>query len=108
MSCRCSEISKLRREISNLKKALTYANNAESSKEYTKNEVKNAATFYESGVIFDGMEVTTAEELRKSYNEASTAISDAKSAISSAISKAESRLSSLESEDDRYHDDDDD
>lgn len=108
MSCRCSEISRLKRDISNLKKALSYAGKANTSKSDTLRALNEAAEAYEDGVVFAGSESNTALQLRSCYNKASGAIAAANSAISRAISNAESRLSSLRSEDERYHSDDDD
>ena len=108
MGCRCSDISKLEKDISNLRKALGYAQKANASKADTLNALNSAADFYEEGVVFAGSESNTASQVRNCYSKASEAIAKASSAISSAISSAESRLSSLESEDERFHRDDDD
>lgn len=103
MSCRCSDILSLNRQIDRLQEALSYANKANESKENTINALINASDTYDTGVVFDGAEDETVTEIKNAYNNASEAIDNAVKSISSAIVRAQSTLSSYRSEDKRHH-----
>lgn len=103
MSCRCTAITRLIKELDDLQLAQYYVQSAADSVMSTELNLAYGAAEFENGFSLMQKQYDISQGIRQVYNSAHSGVQDAYTAIRNEISSVNSTLSAYRKEDRAYH-----